>query len=85
MEASVSPCIVASDVGRGQQQYYAFLDVPQGGDDKFAKCEEWSDYRAMLLDRFSGWCPAVLERLECTKPEAGTEPSTLNPDSFKMT
>ena len=23
----------------------------------------------MLLDRFSGWCPAVLERLECTRPE----------------
>ena len=23
----------------------------------------------MLLDRFQGWCPVVLERLECTKPE----------------
>ena len=60
---------VSSDVGAGQQQYYAFLDVPPGGDDEFAKCERWPNYRAMLMDRFSGRCPAVLERLECTKPE----------------
>mmetsp|Transcript_9785 Transcript_9785/g.36333 ORF Transcript_9785/g.36333 Transcript_9785/m.36333 type:complete len:514 (-) Transcript_9785:309-1850(-) len=60
---------VSSDVGNGQQQYYAFLDVPAGGDDKFAKCEEWDNYRAMLLDRFGGWCPAVVERLQVTKPE----------------
>jgi zeaxanthin epoxidase len=45
------------------------LDVPAGGDDKYAKCEDWENYREMLLDRFSGWCPAVLERLECTRPE----------------
>ena len=60
---------VSSDVGNGQQQYYAFLDVPPGGDDKYAKCEDWANYREMLLDRFDGWCPAVLERLEVTKPE----------------
>lgn len=54
---------VSSDVGKGQQQYYAFLDVPPGGDDKYAKCEEWANYREMLMDRFSGWCPAVMERL----------------------
>ena len=60
---------VSSDVGAGQQQYYAFLDVPAGGDDKFAKCEDWENYRAMLLDRFGDWCPAVVERLEVTKPE----------------
>ena len=60
---------VSSDVGEGQQQYYAFLDVPPGGDDEFAKCEQWENYRAMLLDRFGDWCPAVVERLECTKPE----------------
>ncbi|CEG00292.1 Monooxygenase, FAD-binding [Ostreococcus tauri] len=60
---------VSSDVGNGQQQYYAFLEVPPGGDDEFAKCERWANYRDMLLDRFSDWCPAVLERLECTKPE----------------
>lgn len=60
---------VSSDVGQGQQQYYAFLDVPAGGDDRYAKCEEWANYREMLLDRFQSWCPAVLERLECTKPE----------------
>ena len=60
---------VSSDVGNGQQQYYAFLDVPPGGEDKYAKCEDWENYREMLLDRFQGWCPAVLERLECTKPE----------------
>ena len=52
---------VSSDVGAGQQQYYAFLDVPPGGDDEFAKCERWPNYRAMLMDRFAGWCPAVLE------------------------
>lgn len=60
---------VSSDVGNGQQQYYAFLDVPPGGDDKWAKCEEWDNYRDMLLDRFGDWCPAVLERLHCTRPE----------------
>ena len=60
---------VSSDVGNGQQQYYAFLDVPPGGDDKFAKCEEWDNYRAMLMDRFASWAPAVVERLEVTKPE----------------
>ena len=43
---------VSSDVGDGKQQYYAFLDVPPGGDDKWAKCEEWDNYRDMLLDRF---------------------------------
>ena len=32
---------VSSDVGNGQQQYYAFLDVPPGGEDKYAKCEDW--------------------------------------------
>jgi zeaxanthin epoxidase len=60
---------VSSDVGEGQQQYYAFLDVPAGGDDKFAQCTDWDNYRAMLLDRFADWCPAVVERLEVTKPE----------------
>eukprot|EP00227_Mantoniella_beaufortii_P010264 CAMPEP_0197590790 /NCGR_PEP_ID=MMETSP1326-20131121/12209_1 /TAXON_ID=1155430 /ORGANISM="Genus nov. species nov., Strain RCC2288" /LENGTH=552 /DNA_ID=CAMNT_0043156061 /DNA_START=168 /DNA_END=1826 /DNA_ORIENTATION=+ len=60
---------VSSDVGNGQQQYYAFLDVPPGGDDKFAKCEEWGNYQEMLVDVFKDWCPAVLERLECTRPE----------------
>eukprot|EP00191_Tetraselmis_sp_GSL018_P009373 CAMPEP_0177598644 /NCGR_PEP_ID=MMETSP0419_2-20121207/12488_1 /TAXON_ID=582737 /ORGANISM="Tetraselmis sp., Strain GSL018" /LENGTH=665 /DNA_ID=CAMNT_0019091161 /DNA_START=142 /DNA_END=2140 /DNA_ORIENTATION=+ len=60
---------VSSDVGDGRQQYYAFLDVPPGGDDKWAKCEDWPNYRDMLLDRFKDWCPAVLERLECTRPE----------------
>ena len=60
---------VSSDVGEGQQQYYAFLDVPPGGDDKYAKCEEWANYREMLMDRFSDWCPAVMERLECTLPD----------------
>lgn len=60
---------VSSDVGNGQQQYYAFLDVPAGGDDKWARCEEWDSYRDMLLERFGDWCPAVVERLECTRPE----------------
>jgi zeaxanthin epoxidase len=60
---------VSSDVGDGQQQYYAFLDVPAGGDDEFAACANWENYRAMLLDRFGSWCPAVVERLEVTKPE----------------
>ena len=61
---------VSSDVGAGQQQYYAFLDVPPGAAaTKFAKSTALAECRAMLLDRFSGWCPAVLERLECTKPE----------------
>lgn len=60
---------VSSDVGGGQQQYYAFLDVPAGGDDKYAQLTEWANYREMLMDRFSEWCPAVIERLECTKPE----------------
>ncbi|GHP12511.1 hypothetical protein PPROV_001123900 [Pycnococcus provasolii] len=60
---------VASDVGNGQQQYYAFLAVPPGGEDEWAKCERWSDTREMLLERFGDWCPAVKERLECTKPE----------------
>jgi len=60
---------VSSDVGNGQQQYYAFLDVPAGGDDKWAKCEEWDNYRDMLMDRFGDWCPAVVERLQCTRPE----------------
>mmetsp|Transcript_23817 Transcript_23817/g.66076 ORF Transcript_23817/g.66076 Transcript_23817/m.66076 type:complete len:552 (+) Transcript_23817:178-1833(+) len=60
---------VSSDVGNGQQQYYAFLDVPPGGNDKWAACEDWDNYRDMLLDRFQGWAPAVIERLECTRPE----------------
>jgi len=53
---------VSSDVGNGQQQYYAFLDVPAGGDDKWAKCEDWENYKEMLIDRFkvccrpSQWC-----------------------------
>jgi zeaxanthin epoxidase len=47
------------DVGGGQQQYYAFLDVPAGGDDKYAQLTEWANYREMLMDRFSEWCPAV--------------------------
>ena len=60
---------VSSDVGNGEQQYYAFLEVPAGGDDEFAKCEKWENYREMLMDRFKDWCPAVMERLECTRPE----------------
>ena len=60
---------VSSDVGNGEQQYYAFLEVPAGGDDEFAKCEKWENYREMLIDRFQGWAPAVMERLECTRPE----------------
>ena len=36
---------VSSDVGNGQQQYYAFLDVPPGGEDKYAKCEDWETTR----------------------------------------
>jgi len=60
---------VSSDVGNGEQQYYAFLEVPAGGDDEFAKCENWENYREMLMDRFKDWCPAVMERLECTRPE----------------
>ena len=60
---------VSSDVGNGQQQYYAFLEVPPGGDDEFAKCEKWANYREMLMDRFKDWSPAVMERLEVTRPE----------------
>ncbi|CAG9465903.1 unnamed protein product [Pedinophyceae sp. YPF-701] len=60
---------VSSDVGNGQQQYYAFLKVPDGASDRWARCEEWDNYRDMLIDRFQGWSPAVLERLHCTRPE----------------
>lgn len=60
---------VSSDVGEGKQQYYAFLEVPEGGTDVYASCDDWPDYKEMLLDRFAGWAPAVKERLECTKPE----------------
>jgi zeaxanthin epoxidase len=60
---------VSSDVGEGKQQYYAFLEVPEGGTDIYASCDDWPDYKEMLLDRFAGWAPAVKERLECTKPE----------------
>lgn len=60
---------VSSDVGNGEQQYYAFLDVPEGGEDKYAQLTDWPDYRAMLMDRFKDWSPAIMERLECTLPE----------------
>lgn len=60
---------VSSDVGNGEQQYYAFLKVEDGNKDKWAQCTDWPDYKEMLLDRFGGWAPAVTERLECTRPE----------------
>jgi len=60
---------VSSDVGDGQQQYYAFLEVPEGNNDVYASCDDWANYKEMLLDRFGSWAPAVKERLECTRPE----------------
>jgi len=53
---------VASDVGAGTQQWYAFHQEPAGGEDA-------RDKKEVLTDYFKDWNPAMRERLECTKPE----------------
>lgn len=53
---------VASDVGDGRQQWYAFHLTEEGGSD--SKCP-----KETLQDFFEDWTPAMKERIECTKPE----------------
>lgn len=54
---------VSSDVGDGQQQWYAFVKQDAGMDD------EGADRKAALLEAFADWCPAVRERLEAVVSE----------------
>lgn len=54
---------VASDVGDGQQQWYAFVKQDPGMED------EGVDRKAVLLEAFKDWCPAVVDRLEAVVSE----------------
>lgn len=53
---------VASDVGDGEQQWYAFHLVDADGVDEKPSKE-------VLLELFKDWNPAMYERLECTRQE----------------
>ena len=54
---------VASDVGDGLTQFYAFCKR-ESGSEKRERC-----MKEELLDFFGDWCPAVVERIEATLPE----------------
>ena len=54
---------VASDVGAGQTQFYAFCKRDAGGEDREQCMKE------ELLDFFGNWCPGVLDRIQATRPE----------------
>jgi zeaxanthin epoxidase len=48
---------VSSDVGDGQQQWYAFIKQDPGMED------EGIDKKAVLMEKFRDWCPAVCDRI----------------------